>query len=82
MMYTQGMSSAAAIFDRLLQIALLIQDDMARYFADTALTPARTHLLWELNRLGPSTQQALARHSKSVHAISPGWSTLWRPRAS
>ncbi len=54
------MSSAVAIFDRLLQIAMLIQDDMARYFADTALTPARTHLLWELNRLGPSTQQALA----------------------
>ena len=54
------MSSAAAIFDRLLQIALLIQDDLARYFADTALTPARAHLLWELNRLGPSTQQALA----------------------
>ena len=54
------MSSAVAIFDRLLQIALLIQEDLARYFADTALTPARTHLLWELNRLGPSTQQALA----------------------
>jgi DNA-binding MarR family transcriptional regulator len=60
MRHTQGVSSAAAIFDRLLQIALLIQDDLARYFADTALTPARTHLLWELNRLGPSTQQALA----------------------
>lgn len=60
MRHTQGVSSAVAIFDRLLQIALLIQDDLARYFADTALTPARTHLLWELNRLGPSTQQALA----------------------
>jgi DNA-binding MarR family transcriptional regulator len=60
MRYTQGVSSAVAIFDRLLQIALLIQDDLARYFADTALTPARTHLLWELNRLGPSTQQVLA----------------------
>jgi DNA-binding MarR family transcriptional regulator len=60
MRHTQGVSSAVVIFDRLLQIALLIQDDLARYFADTALTPARTHLLWELNRLGPSTQQALA----------------------
>jgi DNA-binding MarR family transcriptional regulator len=60
MRHTQGVSSAVVIFDRLLQIALLIQDDMARYFADTALTPARTHLLWELNRLGPSTQQVLA----------------------
>jgi DNA-binding MarR family transcriptional regulator len=37
---------------------------MARYFADTALTPARTHLLWELNRLGPSTQQVLATSLK------------------
>jgi DNA-binding MarR family transcriptional regulator len=64
MMYTQGVSSATAIFDRLLQIALLIQDDMARYFADTALTPARTHLLWELSRLGPSTQQVLATSLK------------------
>ena len=60
MRHTQDVSSAVAIFDRLLQIALLIQEDLARYFADTALTPARTHLLWELNRLGPSTQQALA----------------------
>ena len=60
MRHTQGVSSAAAIFDRLLQIALLIQEDLGRYFADTPLTPARTHLLWELNRLGPSTQQALA----------------------
>jgi DNA-binding MarR family transcriptional regulator len=60
MRHTQGVSSAVVIFDRLLQIALLIQDDLARYFADSALTPARTHLLWELNRLGPSTQQALA----------------------
>ena len=60
MRHTQDVSSAVVIFDRLLQIALLIQEDLARYFADTALTPARTHLLWELNRLGPSTQQALA----------------------
>ena len=64
MSHTQGMSSAVVIFDRLLQIALLIQDDLARYFADTALTPARTHLLWELNRLGPSTQQTLATSLK------------------
>jgi DNA-binding MarR family transcriptional regulator len=64
MRHTQGVSRAVVIFDRLLQIALLIQDDLARYFADTALTPARTHLLWELNRLGPSTQQTLATSLK------------------
>ena len=54
------MSDAEHVFDRLLQIALLIQDDLARSFAGSELTVARTHLLWELFRLGPSTQQMLA----------------------
>ena len=54
------MSSAVHVFDRLLQIALLIQDDLARSFAGSELTVARTHLLWELHSLGPSTQQTLA----------------------
>jgi DNA-binding MarR family transcriptional regulator len=49
------------VFDRLLEIALLIQEDLANFFTATGLTSARTHLLWELHRLGPSTQQALAR---------------------
>jgi DNA-binding MarR family transcriptional regulator len=48
------------IFDRLLEIALLIQDDLANFFTGTGLTPSRTHLLWELHRLGPCTQQTLA----------------------
>jgi DNA-binding MarR family transcriptional regulator len=48
------------VFDRLLQIALLIQEDLARSFADTGLTVPRTHLLWELHRLGTSTQKTLA----------------------
>ena len=54
------MSADLHVFDRLLQIALLIQEDLARSFADSELTVARTHLLWELHRLGPSTQQTLA----------------------
>lgn len=54
------MSDEVHVFDRLLEIALLIQQDMAHAFAGTALTAARVHLLWELQRLGPSTQQALA----------------------
>ena len=54
------MSDAVHVFDRLLQIALLIQEDLARSFADSELTVARTRLLWELHHLGPSTQQALA----------------------
>jgi DNA-binding MarR family transcriptional regulator len=48
------------VFDRLLEISLLLHADMARAFAGTGLTTSRTHLLWELHRLGPSTQQALA----------------------
>jgi len=49
------------VFDRLLEIALLLQQDMAQSFEGTALTASRTHLLWEVHRLGPSTQQALAQ---------------------
>ncbi len=51
---------AREVFDRLLEVALLIQQDLARSFEGTPLTPSRTHLLWELQRLGPATQQALA----------------------
>jgi DNA-binding MarR family transcriptional regulator len=54
------MSADIHVFDRLLQIALLIQEDLARSFAGSELTVARTHLLWELHRLGPSNQQTLA----------------------
>lgn len=54
------MATDVEVFDRLLEIALLLQDDLARSFAGTGLTTARTHLLWELAGLGPSTQQALA----------------------
>lgn len=48
------------VFDRLLEITLLLQADMARSFAQSGLTVARTHLLWELHQLGPCTQQRLA----------------------
>jgi DNA-binding MarR family transcriptional regulator len=61
------MSADVHVFDRLLQIALLIQEDLARSFADSELTVARTHLLWELHHLGPSTQQTLA----SALKVSP-----------
>ena len=49
------------LLDRLLQITDLFQKDMARAFAGTALTPARVHLLWVLQHLGPSTQRMLAQ---------------------
>ena len=54
------MSTATRIFDRLLEIALLFETDLARSFAGTALTPSRSHLLWVLHLGGPSTQRVLA----------------------
>lgn len=54
------MATPEHVFDRLLEIALLIQDDLASSFADTGLTTARTHLLWVLHHAGPSNQQTLA----------------------
>jgi DNA-binding MarR family transcriptional regulator len=54
------MTSSVHVFDRLLEIALLIQQDLATSFAGTGLTIARTHLLWVLHHSGPSNQQALA----------------------
>ena len=54
------MSAQLHVFDRLVEIALLIQEDMASSSAGTGLTTARIHLLWELHQIGPSTQQRLA----------------------
>ncbi|CCG01136.1 MarR family winged helix-turn-helix transcriptional regulator [Blastococcus saxobsidens] len=54
------MSAGVQVFDRLLEIALLVQADMARELEPAGLTPARTHLLWEVHQRGPSSQRALA----------------------
>ena len=61
------MSNEVQVFDRLLEISVLLHADMARSFAGTGLTTSRVRLLWELRRLGPSTQQALA----SALQVSP-----------
>ena len=54
------MTNATRILDQLLEVTVVLQQDMSRAFEGTGLTTARTHLLWELYRMGPSTQQALA----------------------
>ena len=54
------MTPAPTPLDLLLEIGELFRADMARAFEGTALTTSRTHLLWVLAGLGPSTQQALA----------------------
>ncbi|WP_369137522.1 MarR family winged helix-turn-helix transcriptional regulator [Modestobacter versicolor] len=54
------MASDVHVFDRLLEIALLVQQDMGRELEPAGLTPARTHLLWEVHHRGPCSQRALA----------------------
>ncbi len=54
------MTAQLQVFDRLLEVALLLQEDLTDSFAGTGLTPARTHLLWVLHHAGPSNQQTLA----------------------
>ena len=46
--------------DRVLELSVLLGDDMARDLARRGLTGSRAHVVWELHRLGPSTQQRLA----------------------
>lgn len=44
----------------MLELVVVLDDDMARANTALGLTPARTHLLWELGRRGPVTQRVLA----------------------
>jgi DNA-binding MarR family transcriptional regulator len=46
--------------DRVLEVTVLLGEDMAQALARDGLTGPRAHLLWELHRRGPSTQQTLA----------------------
>ena len=57
----QNMTREPNVLDRLLEISELFQRDLAREFAGTSLSAARTRVLWDLAHEGPSTQQALAR---------------------
>jgi DNA-binding MarR family transcriptional regulator len=51
---------ARGALDRILELAVLLGDDMARDLARRGLTGSRAHVVWELHRRGPSTQQTLA----------------------
>jgi DNA-binding MarR family transcriptional regulator len=46
--------------DRVLELAVLLNDDMTRDLERRGLTRSRAHLVWVLHGRGPSTQQALA----------------------
>lgn len=47
--------------DRVLELAFLVNADATRDLERRGLTASRAHLVWELNKLGPSTQQVLSR---------------------
>lgn len=49
-----------SILSKLLAISDLLQRDMARAFAGTPLTDSRVAVLWIVQTVGPSTQQAIA----------------------
>lgn len=46
--------------NRVLELTVRLSDDMNRDLARRGLTGSRAHLVWELHRRGPSTQQTLA----------------------
>jgi DNA-binding MarR family transcriptional regulator len=46
--------------DRVLLLTVLLSQDMSSSLARMGLTEARTHLIWELRKLGPCPQRALA----------------------
>jgi DNA-binding MarR family transcriptional regulator len=48
------------LFDRVLELVVLLNEDLERGLGMLGLTLSRAHLLWELWQRGPVTQQALA----------------------
>lgn len=48
----------------MLELVVVLDDDMAQANAALGLTPARTHLLWELGQHGPVPQRVLAEALK------------------
>ncbi len=49
-----------AAFDRVLELAVFLGEDMSHGLAALGLTRSRTEVLWVLHRGGPSTQRTLA----------------------
>lgn len=46
--------------DRILELVVLLNDDMAQSFEKDGLTRSRAHVVWELGQRGPTTQRVLA----------------------
>lgn len=54
------MQQYEALLDRVLELVVVLNDDMAQANEALGLTPSRTHLLWELGQRGPVPQRVLA----------------------
>jgi DNA-binding MarR family transcriptional regulator len=49
-----------AALDRVLELAVLVNEDMTRSLAERGLTESRTHVIWLVHAHGPCTQRDLA----------------------
>jgi DNA-binding MarR family transcriptional regulator len=49
-----------AALDQVILLVVLFNEDMTKSLARDGLTVSRAHLLWELNKRGPTTQRELA----------------------
>lgn len=49
-----------AALDKVLELVVVLDEDMATSLARHGLTPARAHLVWLLHHGGPATQRSLA----------------------
>jgi DNA-binding MarR family transcriptional regulator len=49
-----------AALDRVLELAVLVNEDMMRSLAERGLTESRTHVIWLVHAHGPCTQRDLA----------------------
>jgi DNA-binding MarR family transcriptional regulator len=54
------MSEYERAFDRVLELAVVLNEDMSQGLAQLGLTRSRAHVLWELHHRGPTTQRVLA----------------------
>jgi DNA-binding MarR family transcriptional regulator len=64
MHYIERMATREHALNQVIELALLLNQDMEREFARLGLSVARTHLLWELQQRGTSTQRELAEALK------------------
>jgi len=54
------MSEYEGAFDRMLKLAVVLNEDMNHGLTQLGLTQSRAHVLWELHHKGPTTQRVLA----------------------